>query len=84
MVINILVILIMVQEMEKAFFILVRVMFMKGNFLNDSFNGNGILYQENGNIIEGNFQNGLLKGKATFYPSEGIPYDIDTNEDDYE
>ena len=49
--------------------------------MEDKFHGNGILFKGNGDIIEGNFENGLLKGKATFYPNNGEPYDIDTEED---
>ena len=35
-------------------------------------------------MIEGHFENGLIKGKATFYPNNGIPYDINNEEEDLE
>ena len=39
------------------------------------------MFKGNGDMIEGHFENGLIKGKATFYPNNGIPYDINTEED---
>ena len=33
-------------------------------------------------MIEGHFENGLIKGKATFYPNDDEPYEINTEEDD--
>ena len=30
--------------------------------------------KNNGDMIEGHFENGLIKGKATFYPNNGTGY----------
>ena len=49
--------------------------------MEDKFHGNGILFKGNGDMIEGNFEKGLIKGKATFYPNDGDPYDVNTEED---
>ena len=53
----------------------------QGEFFEDKFHGEGVLFKGNGDMIEGHFEKGLLKGKATFYPKDDMPYDINTEED---
>ena len=36
--------------------------------------------ETNNKELELKFEKGLLKGKATIYPCEGEPYDIDTDD----
>ena len=53
----------------------------QGDFFGDKFHGERVLFKGNGDMIEGHFENGLIKGKASFYPNDGEPYDINTEED---
>ena len=46
--------------------------------LNDKLHGEGVLFKGNGDIREGHFENGLIKGKVIFYLYNGISYDINT------
>ena len=46
--------------------------------LNYIFHEEGVLFKGNGDILEGHFENWLIKGKDIFYPYNGISYDINT------
>lgn len=47
----------------------------EGEFKNDSYNGSGRLFNQNGSLkYEGNFKNGHFEGLGTYFYTSGSKY----------